>query len=31
MGKKVIDIFKKYGWKWGGNWRSSKDYMHFEK
>ena len=31
MGKKVIDIFKKQGWKWGGNWRSSKDYMHFEK
>lgn len=31
MGKKVIDIFKNYGWKWGGNWRSSKDYMHFEK
>lgn len=31
MGKKVIDIFKKQSWKWGGNWRSSKDYMHFEK
>jgi peptidoglycan L-alanyl-D-glutamate endopeptidase CwlK len=31
IGKKVIDIFQKQGWKWGGNWRSSKDYMHFEK
>lgn len=29
--KKAIEIFKKYGWKWGGNWRNSKDYMHFEK
>lgn len=29
--KIVIEIFKKYGWKWGGNWRSAKDYMHFEK
>ena len=25
----VVDIFKKYGWKWGGNWSSSKDYQHF--
>ena len=24
-------IFKKYGWKWGGNWRYSKDYQHFSK
>ena len=23
-------IFKKYGFSWGGNWRSSKDYQHFE-
>ncbi len=30
-GKKVILILKKYGWVWGGNWRSLKDYMHFEK
>lgn len=21
--------FSKVGWKWGGNWTSSKDYMHF--
>ena len=24
-------IFKKHGWKWGGNWRYSKDYQHFSK
>ena len=23
-------IFKKYGFSWGGKWRSSKDYQHFE-
>jgi hypothetical protein len=25
----VVDIFRKHGWKWGGNWSSSKDYQHF--
>lgn len=24
-------LFKKYGFKWGGEWKSSKDYQHFEK
>ena len=24
-------LFKKYGFSWGGDWRSSKDYQHFEK
>jgi len=28
---KVTKIFKKYGWKWGGDWRSIKDYQHFVK
>jgi len=23
-------IFKKYGWSWGGDWKSIKDYQHFE-
>ena len=23
-------IFKKYGFSWGGEWRSSKDYQHFD-
>ena len=31
IGKKVIAVFKAHGWKWGGNWANSKDYMHFEK
>ena len=24
-------IFKRHGWKWGGEWHSSKDYQHFYK
>lgn len=28
---KVISIFKSKGWKWGGNWKRSKDYQHFSK
>lgn len=27
----VVKEFKKRGWHWGGNWRSSNDYQHFEK
>ena len=23
--------FKKYGWSWGGDWKTSKDYQHFSK
>lgn len=26
-----VAIFKKYGWKWGGDFKSFKDYPHFEK
>ncbi|MCT3672006.1 M15 family metallopeptidase [Elizabethkingia anophelis] len=26
-----VSIFKKYGWSWGGNWKSFKDMPHFEK
>ena len=25
----VVKAFQKRGWTWGGNWNSSKDYMHF--
>ena len=27
----VVNIFKKYGWSWGGDWKSFKDYPHLEK
>jgi peptidoglycan LD-endopeptidase CwlK len=27
----IVKEFIKRGWQWGGNWRSSKDYQHFEK
>lgn len=27
----VVAIFKAAGWAWGGDWKSSKDYPHFEK
>lgn len=28
---KIYEIFKKYGWTWGGDWSGIKDYQHFEK
>ena len=28
---KLVKEFVKRGWQWGGRWRSSKDYQHFEK
>ena len=28
---KATQIFKKYGWKWGGDWSGVKDYQHFFK
>ncbi|KAB7891043.1 M15 family metallopeptidase [Poseidonibacter ostreae] len=28
---KVVKIFEKHGWKWGGDWITIKDYQHFEK
>lgn len=27
----VVKLFAKYGWNWGGDWKSLKDYQHFEK
>lgn len=26
--QEVVDIWKKYGFYWGGEWKSTKDYMH---
>ncbi len=28
---KAVQIFKKHGWKWGGDWSGVKDYQHFSK
>lgn len=27
---KVYKLFKRYGFSWGGDWKHSKDYQHFE-
>jgi hypothetical protein len=27
----AVQIFKKHGWKWGGDWSGVKDYQHFSK
>lgn len=27
----VYNIFIQHGWEWGGDWKSLKDYQHFEK
>lgn len=24
-------LFKKHGWRWGGDWRTCKDYQHFDR
>lgn len=26
-----VNIFKKYGWNWGGDWKTFKDLPHFDK
>ena len=26
-----VKVFAKYGWSWGGNWKTFKDLPHFEK
>jgi hypothetical protein len=28
-GDPVVRAFRSVGWRWGGNWRSLKDYQHF--
>lgn len=29
--RKVAEFFKSRGWEWGGDWKSFKDYPHFQK
>lgn len=29
--QECVKIFTKYGWNWGGNWKTFKDFSHFEK
>lgn len=29
--RKVAKFFKSKGWEWGGDWKSFKDYPHFQK
>ncbi len=31
QGDLCVRLFKAAGFRWGGDWRSSKDYQHFEK
>lgn len=28
---KIVQMFKEKGWTWGGDWKSLKDYQHFQK
>jgi hypothetical protein len=30
-GDLLYRLFINHGFEWGGNWRSKKDYQHFEK
>ena len=30
-GDPAVKAFKKRGWRWGGDWRTIKDYQHFDK
>lgn len=27
----AVQLFKKYGWEWGGDWSGVKDYQHFSR
>lgn len=27
----VVEVFKKYGWEWGGDWKTFVDMPHFQK
>jgi hypothetical protein len=27
----VVELFRKHGWAWGGEWKDRQDYQHFER
>jgi peptidoglycan LD-endopeptidase CwlK len=27
----IVNVFKSYGWEWGGDWSDRKDWQHFQK
>lgn len=29
--REVVEVFKMYGWEWAGEWKSFKDFPHFQK
>jgi len=29
-GDAAVEVFRSRGWRWGGDWRTPKDYQHFE-
>jgi D-alanyl-D-alanine carboxypeptidase len=31
VGKYAVGVFADRGWRWGGDWRTPKDYQHFER
>jgi hypothetical protein len=31
MGDPAVRVFTDRGWRWGGDWRTPKDYQHFER
>jgi hypothetical protein len=30
-GDAAVRVFTDHGWRWGGYWRTPKDYQHFER
>jgi hypothetical protein len=30
-GDPAVRVFTDHGWRWGGYWRTPKDYQHFER
>lgn len=30
-GDAAVRVFTDHGWRWGGYWRTPKDYQHFQR